>query len=170
MLKQYAHGRVAIFIDAANIFYSQQTLRWRVDYTKLKQYLERECRIVGLFFYSGKIGADDRQTRFLRKMEKLGYRVTTKEVKLIRVASGEVERKGDLDVELVIDALKFVDNFDTSVLLSGDSDFAPLLDELKRRGKRVIVVSTRGHISKELLNRAKYLDLRKLRQELEYSQ
>jgi len=54
--------------------------------------------------------------------------------------------------------------------MSGDSDFASLLDELKERRKWVIVMSTRGHISKELLDRAKYLDLRKLKGEIRYEQ
>ncbi len=50
--------------------------------------------------------------------------------------------------------------------MSGDSDFASLVDELKARNKWAIVVSTRGHISKELLDRAKYIDLRKLKNEI----
>lgn len=85
---------------------------------------------------------------------------------MIRVSPNTYERKGDLDAELIIDALKNASGFDTCVLMSGDSDFAPLLDELKRQHKRVIVMSTRGHISKELLDRAKYIDLRKLKSEL----
>jgi uncharacterized LabA/DUF88 family protein len=96
-------------------------------------------------------------------LESYGYIVKAKEVKRIEVASNIYERKGNLDVELTIDALKSSDDFDTCILMSGDSDFAPLLDELKARKKWVIVMSTRGHISKELLNRAKYVDLRKLK-------
>jgi len=46
--------------------------------------------------------------------------------------------------------------------MSGDSDFAAVLDVVKKRGKRVIVMSTKGHISKELLNRAKYVNIKKL--------
>jgi len=36
MINQFVKGRVYVFIDAANILYSQQTLHWRVDYKKLK--------------------------------------------------------------------------------------------------------------------------------------
>lgn len=166
MIKQFIKGKVAVFIDASNIFYSQRTLKWRVDYQKLKAYFERECDLAGLYFYTGMIGADHKQEKFLERMKVYGYYVRSKEVKLIRVAPDTYERKGDLDVELVIDALKNAANFDTCVLMSGDSDFAPLLDELKLRGRRVIVMSTRGHIAKELLDRAKYIDLRKLKNEL----
>ncbi|HLD61816.1 MAG TPA: NYN domain-containing protein, partial [Patescibacteria group bacterium] len=71
--------------------------------------------------------------------------------------------KGNLDVELTIDVLGNINNFETLILMSGDSDFAPLLDAVKARHKRVLVMSTKGHISKELLDRAKYVNLRKLK-------
>jgi uncharacterized LabA/DUF88 family protein len=64
--------------------------------------------------------------------------------------------------------LKNIANFDTLVLMSGDGDFAALLDNVKEAGKRVIVMSTKGHVAKELLERAKYLNLKKLRGEISY--
>ena len=45
-------GRVYVFVDAANILYSQQSLRWRVDYKKLKEYFEKECDLKGIYFYT----------------------------------------------------------------------------------------------------------------------
>ena len=42
MIKQYTNGRATVFIDAANILYSQQTLGWRVDYKKLKEYFVKD--------------------------------------------------------------------------------------------------------------------------------
>ena len=73
-----------------------------------------------------------------------------------------------MDVELTIDVLKNLPNFDTLVLLSGDSDFAALLDTAKEAKKRVIVMSTKGHVAKELLDRAKYINLKKLKEEIAY--
>lgn len=166
MISQYVKGKVYVFIDAANILYSQQTLKWRVDYKKLKDYFLKECDLQGIFFYTGRVGAYDKQNKFLKKMESNGYNVKAKEVKRIEVVPNTYEWKGNLDVELTIDALKNTDNFDTCILMSGDSDFASLLDELKSRKKWVIVMSTRGHISKELLDKAKYIDLRKLKNKI----
>ncbi len=83
MIKKFIKGRVCVFIDASNIFYSQQTLGWRVDYQKLKKYLERECNLRGLYFYTGKIGKDHKQKTFLEKMILYGYQIRTKEIKLI---------------------------------------------------------------------------------------
>lgn len=163
MVGQYVKGRVFVFIDAANILYSQQTLRWRVDYKKLKEYFEKECDLRGIYFYTGRVGENHKQNSFIEKLAKFGYVVKAKEVKRIKVSKSTYEWKGNLDVELTIDVLANLNNFDTIILMSGDSDFASLLDTVKNNKKRVIVISTKGHISKELLDRAKYVNLKKLK-------
>jgi len=157
-----------VFIDAANILYSQRTLGWYVDYEKLKAYFERETELVAIYFYTGKVGADEKQEKFLAKIVRLGYIVRAKEVKRIKIGPNAFEWKGNLDAELIIDTLKIIDTYDTYILMSGDSDFAPLLDELKSRRKRVLVMSSKHHIARELVERAKYVNLRKLEQELSY--
>ena len=163
MIKQFIEGRVYVFIDAANILYSQQTLRWKVDYEKLKSYFEKECDLRAIYFYTGRVGANDKQNHFLKKLGKFGYIVKAKEVKRIKISKSAYEWKGNLAVELTIDVLGNMNNFDTLILMSGDSDFAPLLDAVKIQRKRTLVISTKGHISKELLDRAKYINLKKLK-------
>ncbi|MBU6320942.1 NYN domain-containing protein [Patescibacteria group bacterium] len=164
MLSRYdIRGRVGVFIDAANIFYSQRTLGWRIDFGRLAGYLKGEIDIKGMYYYTGKVGALAKQVSFLQKLQSLGYEVTAKEVKFIKTGGGAQIPKGNLDVELALDAFRLKENFDVFLLFSGDSDFAYLIDLLKQAGKRVFVLSTRGHVSKELLDRAKYIDLRRLR-------
>lgn len=156
-----------MFIDAANMFYSQRTLGWRIDYVKLAAYFRKEVLLTGLHYYTGKVGSLEKQASFIKKLEEVGYRVIAKEVKFIKVHSLPDVPKGNLDVELALDAFRFGQEYDTLVLFSGDSDFAYLLDLLKEDGKRVIVISMRGHISKELVERAKYVALPKLRSHIE---
>lgn len=152
-----------MFIDAANMFYSQKTLRWRIDYGKLAAYLHKELDIVGMYYYTGMVGSLEKQRNFIDKLQALGYQVTSKEVKFIKVAGAPDVPKGNLDVELALDTFRFKETFETVILFSGDSDFAYLLDLLKQDGKRTLVVSMRGHVSRELLERAKYIPLPKLR-------
>lgn len=168
MLHQFVKGRVYVFIDAANILYSQQTLRWRVDYKKLKEYFEKECDLKGIYFYTGRVGENHKQNSFIEKLNKLGYIVKAKEVKRIKISRTSYEWKGNLDVELTIDVLANLNNFDTLILMSGDSDFAPLLDKVKDNRKRVLVMSTKGHVSKELLERAKYINIKKLKDQISF--
>ena len=168
MISQFVKGRVYVFVDAANILYSQQTLHWRVDYKKLKEYFESECDLRAIYFYTGRVGENHKQNSFIKKLEYLGYIVKAKEVKRIKVSKSAYEWKGNLDVELTIDVLGNINNFDTLILMSGDSDFASLLDAVKAQNRRVVVMSTKGHISKELLGRAKYINLKKLRDQIAY--
>lgn len=168
MINKFINGRVYVFVDAANILYSQQTLRWRVDYAKLKKYFEGECDLRAIYFYTGRVGGNHKQSAFIKKLEGLGYIVKAKEVKRIQVSKSSYEWKGNLDVELTIDVLGNINNFDTLILMSGDSDFAPLLDAVKAQRKRVIVMSTKGHVAKELLDRAKYVNLKKLKDSIAF--
>lgn len=168
MIGQFVKGRVFVFVDAANILYSQQTLCWRVDYEKLKKYFESECDLRTIYFYTGRVGENHKQNFFIQKLERMGYIVKTKEVKRIKVSKSSYEWKGNLDVELTIDVLGNISNFDTLILMSGDSDFAPLLDAVKAQYKRVLAMSTKGHVAKELLDRAKYINLKKLKNQIFY--
>lgn len=138
----------------------------KVDYEKLKKYFQNECDLKGIYFYTGRVGDNEKQNSFIRRLEYLGYVVKAKEVKRIRLEDDTFEWKGNLDVELTIDVLGNINNFDTLILMSGDSDFAALLDTVKAQKKRVIVMSTKGHISKELLDRAKYINLKKLKDKI----
>lgn len=166
MIGKYVKGNVAVFIDASNVLYVQKTLGWRLDYQRFVEYLHKECQVSGFYYYTGKIASSGKQNGFLAKLLEYGYKVISKEVKFIKLADGTMLPKGNLDIELALDAYRLSDSYETLILCSGDSDFAYLLDLLKERGKRVLVMSTRGHISKELLERAKYIDFHKLRGEI----
>jgi len=82
--------KVSLFIDAANILYSQQSLGWRIDYRKLKKYFEDKASLKKAFFYSGKISGNKKQDNFFKLMEKFGYLVKTKEVKWIKDHNGKI--------------------------------------------------------------------------------
>ena len=73
-LKKLVIGRVGVFIDAANIFYSQQTLGWKADYHKLKSYITSEASPAGFFYYTGKVGSLEKQLRFIKRLKKSGAR------------------------------------------------------------------------------------------------
>ena len=131
------------------------------------QYLRRECgENVKCFIYSGKDEHNTKQQKFLDMLEINGYIVRTKVVKKIRDHIGGYKWKNNLDMELAFEMDDTKDKYDTAVLISGDSDFATPIDRIKKISKRIIVMSTRGHIAKELLERAKFIDLRKLKDKI----
>lgn len=170
MISQFIKGKVYIFIDAANIFYTQRTLGWKISYGKLRQYFKEECgENLGLMFVYTAYDSDrPQQKKFLDMLEINRYIVRTKEVKRIRVAKGIYEWKGDFDVELSMDVIDNLQKFETAVLLSGDSDFAPVVKRMKDNNKRIIVMSAKHHISRELIHLTdKYINLKKLRDRIE---
>jgi len=168
MIGQFVKGKVYVFIDAENVFYAQRTLGWRISYEKLMQYFKRECGAeTKCFIYKGVDEFNMGQRKFLDMLEMNGYILRTKAVKRIKDRKrGTEEWKGNLDMELAFEMDDTKDKYDTAILLSGDSDFAVPIDRIKKAGKWIIVMSTRGHISKELLERAKFLDLRKIKTEI----
>jgi len=170
MIRQFVTGKVYVFIDAANIFYTQRTLGWRISYEKLRKYFADECGdgLDKIFVYTATDSERPQQKKFLDMLNANSFIVRTKEVKRIRVAKGVYEWKGDFDVELTMDVLDNIKDFDTAVLLSGDSDFAPIVNRMKEGGKRIIVMSAKDHISRELIKfSSKYINLKKLRGRIE---
>lgn len=166
MIGQFIKGRVYVFIDAENAFYSQRTLGWRISYQKLMHYFKKECgEEVKCFIYTGKDESNAKQVKFLDMLEINGYVVRTRVVKKIK-SHGGYRWKNSLDMTLAFEMVDAKDKYDTAVLVSGDSDFDVPIDKIKEAGKRIIIMSTRGHIAKELLERAKFLDLRKLKSEI----
>lgn len=168
MKQKRAKKRIAIFIDAANIFYSQKTLGWRLDYEKFLAYWEKSGKITGSYFYTAVISTNKAQLDFFKALKKLGYEVISKEVKIINDRRNKKTiQKGNFDVKLAIDIVLKAKEFDTAILASGDSDFEPVIEYLHTIKKKVIVVSARGHVSKELVKRAnEYLPLEKIKSEV----
>lgn len=167
--KSRSKSRIGLFIDAANIFYSQRTLGWRVDYEKFLAYWNFKGKVTGAYFYTAVISTNKKQLSFFNALEKIGYVVIKREVKIIHDRKNKKTlQKGNFDVKLAIDIILKTKDFDTAILASGDSDFEPLVEHLRSIKKKVIVVSSRGHISKELISRAnRYLPLEKIRKEIE---
>ena len=167
MLNKFVKGKIYVFNDAENVFYSQRTLGWRVSYERLIKYFKKECgEKTKCFVYTGVDESNIGQKKFLDMLDINNYILRTKVVKVIKNPQGRDKWKGNLDVELALEMVGLKEKYDTAILMSGDSDFAIVLDKLKQAGKRVIVISTRGRIAKELLERAKYIDLRKLKNEI----
>lgn len=86
------------------------------------------------------------------------YRRYTKElheagVELIEIPNRSMTGKNSADIRLVVDAMDLAsgkDHIDTFVIVSGDSDFSPLVAKLKENGKSVTGVGMRESTSKLL--------------------
>ena len=71
-----------------------------------------------------------------------GYSVVTKATKEFVDQTGRRKVKGNMDIELAVDAMELAPHIDHMVLFSGDGDFRSLVEAVQRRGVRVTVIST----------------------------
>lgn len=164
MIKKFVKGRVAVFIDAANLNIGLRRYNKSVDFKKFVRFFRRQSKKVMLFYYTYDHPHDKKHQKFLAFLKTQGLRLRTKQVKIIRDKKKGEERKANFDVEIAIDAVDKQDLYDTTVLFSGDSDFAPLIDYLKRKNKQTIICSTRRNISRELWERGKFVDILTIRE------
>ena len=103
---------------------------------------------------------------FLKKI--LKFKLETKALKEYLDHSKEnPHRKANFDVEISVDAVYSMKEYDTFILFSGDCDFEYLIRFLRGKGKRVLVFSKSGHIAKELPPAAnQYFDIIDFRHEM----
>ena len=131
--------RVGVFVDVANLLYSARTQRIAIDFGKLLDFLRGNRRLIRAHAYCPTSPQPGDEQMFLTAVKGLGYRITTKNYKTF--ASGA--KKADLDLDLCMDIVRIVDGgaVDCIVLVSGDSDFMPVLDYCSDHGVRVEVAA-----------------------------
>jgi uncharacterized LabA/DUF88 family protein len=143
-LKIYNDEKVALFIDGANLYAAARALGFDIDYKRLLEVFSEKGRLIRALYYTALI--EDQEYSPIRPLvdwlDYNGYTVVTKPLKEFTDASGRRKFKGNMDIELAVDAMDMAAHIDHLVLFSGDGDFRRLTESLQRRGLRVTVVST----------------------------
>jgi uncharacterized LabA/DUF88 family protein len=137
-------GKIAVLIDGANLYATSKTLGFDIDYKRLLKEFQSRGTLLRAVYYTAII--EDQEYSSIRPLidwlDYNGYTVVTKATKEFIDASGRRKVKGNMDIELAVDAMELAEHVDQIVLFSGDGDFRPLVGALQRRGVRVTVVST----------------------------
>ncbi|WP_375455267.1 NYN domain-containing protein [uncultured Methylobacterium sp.] len=139
-----ASQRSALFIDGANLYATTKALGFDIDYKRLLKEFQNRDNLLRAFYYTAMI--EDQEYSSIRPLidwlDYNGYRVVTKPAKEFTDSLGRRKIKGNMDIELAIDALELSAHIDHMVLFSGDGDFRSLVEAMQRRGVKVTVVST----------------------------
>ncbi len=164
--------RIAVYVDGANAYFAQkEALNWWIDWPSFLEWAQRDKELVSARWYqSYRRAPEPEQERFLHHLTIVGYAVRKKVLKSIYDReTGQNSVKGNLNIELVIDALTDAPHYDTILLVTGDSDFVPLVEALRSRGKRVLVAATQQNVAVDLRQviGVNYIDLGDLRDEIE---
>lgn len=149
--------RIVVFLDYANINAASQGVI-SLQYEELLTYLAEGRFLVEAYAY---VPIDPRnehgRDRKIAQLWEHGYMVTTK----IGTIAGE-SYKCDFDVEITIDLMRAAHTVrpDIVVLCSGDSDFLPVVHELRKMGIRVETASFRHSASRLLVSQSSgFIDL-----------
>lgn len=125
----YPLKRIALFVDVQNIYYTcREAYQRQFNYRKLWQHLSAQGNIVSAVAYAIHRG-DDGQLKFQDALRHIGFELKLKP--FIQRSDGSA--KGDWDVGITIDVLDTAPNVDTVILLSGDGDFAILLEKITQK-------------------------------------
>ncbi len=157
---RYINEKVAIFIDAGNMFHASNYLKIKIDYRKLINFLKKDRWLLRAYFYTGipspEILQENEELRqqwkkqqgFLNELQRMGIKVKTMPLK--KTPEGFIEKGVDVLLATDMVSLAFRDGYDTAILVSGDSDYVPVVEEIQSLGKRVENASFKRTSSFEL--------------------
>jgi len=137
-------NRTALFIDGANLYSTAKALGFDIDYKRLLNEFQCQGTLVRAFYYTAVM--EDQEFSSVRPLldwlDYNGFTVVTKPTKEFVDANGHRKVKGNMDIELAVNAMELAAHVDHIVLFSGDGGFRSLVEAVQRRGVRVTVVST----------------------------
>src|SRR4029079_2234711 len=135
--------KIALFIDGANLYATAKALGFDMDYKRLLREFHSRGYLMRAFYYTAVI--EDQEYSSIRPLidwlHYNVYSVVTKSTKEFVDQTGRRKVKGNMDIELAVDAMEIAGHIDQMVLFSGDGDFRSLVEAMQRRGVRVVVVS-----------------------------
>ncbi|RLE47498.1 hypothetical protein DRJ25_02260 [Candidatus Woesearchaeota archaeon] len=146
MEKQKAQ-RISVFVDVQNLFYSARALyNARVNFKSILEEATAGRMLIRASAYVIRT-EEIKKEQFFDALSRIGYEIKAKDLQVF--AGGA--KKGDWDVGIAMDAIEQAPKIDTIVLVSGDGDFVPLVEHLRRAlGCRVEVMAFEKSTNKQL--------------------
>lgn len=119
--------RVVVLFDVQNMYHSAKNLyHARVNFKEVLKAAVAERKIIRAISYGIRTESQEEKS-FFGALRNMGIEVKIKD---LQVFPGGM-KKGDWDVGIAVDAIKFSQSTDVIVIISGDGDFLPLVEYLK---------------------------------------
>jgi uncharacterized LabA/DUF88 family protein len=161
--------KIALFIDGPNLYASAKSLGFDIDYKRLLREFQSRGYLVRAFYYIAE--REDQEYSPLRPLidwlDYNGYTVVTKPTKEFVQLDGVRKIKGNMDIEIAVDAMEIAPHIGQMVLFSGNGDFRSLVEAVQRRGVRVVVVSTMSMAADALRRQAdQFIEMKDLQSKI----
>lgn len=155
------------FIDSQNLNLGVRSLGWQIDYKKFRLYLKNKYGVSRAFIFIGLVANNQ---KLYTQLQAAGFILIFKPT-VRYFENGRETVKGNVDAELVLhaSAIEFP-NYDLSIVVSGDGDFACLIEFLVDKNKLLHVMTPNSKYSKLLRPYSKYIvEISKLESSLKYN-
>src|SRR4026208_2500014 len=117
--------KIALFIDGANLYATAKSLGFDIDYKRLLREFHSRGYLLRAFYYTAVI--EDQEYSSIRPLidwlDYNGYSVVTKATKEFVDQTGRRKVKGNMDIELAVDAMEIAGSIDQLGLFSGEGAF-----------------------------------------------
>ncbi len=137
---------VYAFIDSQNL--NQGVLRQggKLDFKKFREYLKLKHGVSKAFLFIGYVEENKPLYEYLKHA---GYVCVFK--KVIEYKDKDIATKGNIDADLVLHTMIEYPHYDKAIIVSGDGDFYPLIEYLKKKGKLLKIITPNKRYSSLLL-------------------
>jgi uncharacterized LabA/DUF88 family protein len=152
------------FIDSQNVNLGIQDLGWKLDFRKLRIYLKEKYSVKTAYLF---IGYLPENKNLYSSLQKNGYLLVFKPV----MKDDRGKPKGNVDADLVLQAMIDYNEYHKAVIVTSDGDFYSMVDYFYRNNKLEIVLSPNKENCSVLLQKAakeKIWFMDNLRKRLEY--
>ncbi|MFA0751083.1 MAG: hypothetical protein SLRJCFUN_001486 [Candidatus Fervidibacter sp.] len=141
--------RVGVFVDVQNLYMCVKSVfgHSKINYRALRDFLTRDGALVKMVAFTCYDPENRSQVDFMHALALMGYRVVAKPLK--RMPDGNI--KASMDMEMALEILTSAAYLDELILVTGDGDFAPLVDYLARMGKIIKVIGPDRLTSPDLI-------------------
>jgi uncharacterized LabA/DUF88 family protein len=122
------------FIDGQNLHFGVKSMGWKLDHKKFRQYLLEKHDVTKAYIF---LGFMEEHQDLYNVLQEAGFICFFKP--LVRYDDGTI--KGNVDADMVLQAMVDIENYDKAIIVSGDGDFAGLIRHLSMRNKlgRIII-------------------------------
>ena len=140
----YSDERLALFIDGANLHAATKLLEFEIDFKLFHEEFSKYGKLLRAYYYTALMENDENSgiKPLVDWLSYNGFTMVTKPAKEFIDSQGSRKIKGNMDIELTVDAMELAPHVDHIILFSGDGDFRSMVESVQRQGVRVTVVST----------------------------
>jgi uncharacterized LabA/DUF88 family protein len=173
-------GNIFVFIDGNNLFTIAQQLNIEIDYIKLLKAIIPTHKFIKPYFYGIIDSNNEKQLGFYTWLKHNGYKVITKSHSFSSThfnsnSNSEQQhsnstnvKKPNLDVDIAVDLIRFINKYDTAILVATSNDLLSAIQHVINYGCRIEYIGLKNNLSSSFLDTIdKFSDFNELKNTIE---